>query len=573
MTTTNRASITLFVSLFLSSLSLSFGQSSANVLTYHNDNLRTGANLNETQLTWSNVAVGSFGKLFQLAVDGVVYAQPLYVSGLKVNGATHNVLFVATENNSIYAFDADSGGSPLWQVNFNYGPSGTTVTPVPDADIDCTNLAPVVGITSTPVINRSAKILYTVAKTKEVSASGTNYYHRLHGVNIQTGAEVFPQVEITATIPGTCGTTTGSITFDPLVQHQRASLLFLNGVIYVGSASHCDLGNYYGWLLGYSASTQKQVAALNFAPDATTPECRAGIWQGGGGPTADSNGNIFLVTANGAFNASKGGKSYGDSALKLSTTGGTVNVADYFTPMNQQTLNNQDLDFGGSGPMLLPPQPGANPDLMVAAGKFGTVYLINRDNMGKFHAKGDSVVQSLPSAVSDGKDTYPPPVYFNETVYYAGSRDSLKAFTLQNGVFSPTTPVAVSQTVFGYLGAGLSVSASPTGDNGIVWALDGTQYPGSLHAYNASTLDELYNTSQAPNKADEYGGGVKLSVPTIANGKVYVGTQTGVAVFGLKSEETAAPTGARTWTIFSSLFHSLSKVFRSSGSVSASVVE
>jgi hypothetical protein len=530
---TNKDMVTKAI-LFLAFSATAFSQPS--ILTYHTDNARSGANLNETILTLENVVVGTFGKLFSLSVDGVVYSQPLYVPSLNINGGTHNVVFVATENNSVYAFDADKGGAPLWQVNFNYGPPGVTVTPVPDADINCTNLAPQVGITSTPVIDPVAGVIYAVAKSKEVSSTATNYYHRLHGVNILTGVEAFPQVAITATIAGTCGTTTGSITFDPLIQHQRASLLLQNGVVYIGSASHCDLGNYYGWLFGYNTSTQQQVAALNTAPDSTASYCRAGIWQGGGGPAADTNGSIYVLTANGPFNANKGGHTYGDSALRLKPgVNGGLTVADYFTPENENTLNNKDWDFAGSGAaVILPAQPGSNPDLLVAAGKIGTIYLINRDNMGKFNATGDKVVQEIPNAVGDGTDAYPPPVYFNGNVYYAASRDSLKGFSLVNGLFDPT-PFATSELVFGYLGAGLAVSAAPNGGNGIVWALNGTQYPGSLHAFNALTLQELYNTTQAPNKKDEYGGGVKLSVPMIANGKVYVGAQSSVVVFGLKA--------------------------------------
>ena len=451
--------------LFLLLCAPAFCQTPVGVLTYHNDNARSGANLNETQLTLANVVVGSFGKLFELNVDGVVYAQPLYMSGLNINGAVHNVVFVATENNSVYAFDGDTGAQ-LWTVNFNYGPAGTTVTPVPDADINCTNLAPVVGITSTPVIDPSARVLYTVAKSKEVSSSATNYFHRLHGVNILTGKEVFPQVAITASVPGTCGNPpNGTIVFNPLLQHQRASLLLLNDVVYIGSASHCDNGAYYGWLLGYNTSTQQQVAALNTAPDGTTQGCRAGIWQGGGGPAADNQGNVFVLTGNGAFTANKGGHSYGDSALRLSTdSNGALTVGDYFTPMNQHYLTDQDLDFAGSGAsLILPKQPGPHPDLMVAAGKIGNIYLINRNNMGKFDPKGDRVIQTIPGAVGDGTDAFPPPVYFHSNVYWAGSKDALKGFTLTNGLFG-TTPFAKSANTFGYLGAGLSVSAAPDGE-------------------------------------------------------------------------------------------------------------
>lgn len=510
-------------------------QTHVNVVTYHNNNARSGANLNETQLTLQNVAVGTFGKLFTLNVDGVVYAQPLYMSGLKIKGATHNVVFVATENNSVYAFDADAGGAPLWQTNFNYGASGVTVTPVPDADINCENVSPVVGITSTPVIDTSNFTLYVVAKTKEVSNTATNYYHRLHGLNILTGKEVFTQVEITASVPGKCGSTTGTITFDPLVQHQRAGLLLSNGVVYIASGAHCDLGAYYGWLLGYNVTTQQQVAALNVVPDGPGPKCRGGIWQSGGAPAADTNGNIYVLTGNGGFNANKGMNSYGDSALKLSTNvNGGVAIADYFTPYNQQALNNGDLDFAGSGAaVILPSQPGPNPDLMVAAGKVGTIYLLNRDNMGKYNTTSDQVVQSIPGAVGNGNKAFTPPVYFEGSVYFSGTNDVIKGFSLVNGLLDPT-PFATSETSFGYLGAGLSLSSAPGGSNAILWAINGSSKLGVLYAYNALTMEQLYNSNQAAGKVDNYGQGVLFSIPTVVNGKVYVGTQNSVAVFGVK---------------------------------------
>lgn len=492
--------------------------------------------MNETQLTLANVVTGQFGKLFTNNVDGAVYAQPLYASGITVHGVKHNVVFVATENNSVYAFDGDSAGAPLWQVNFNYGAAGVIVTPVPSADVSCSGLTPVIGITGTPVIDQASHVLYVVAETKEVSSTGTNYYHRLHGVNALTGQEVFPQVTITATVAGQCGVSNGSIVFNSLAQLQRPALLLSNGVVYIGFGSNCDLGAFYGWLLGYNARTQQQVAVLNVTPDGAGSTCRGGIWQAAGGPATDAQGNIFVMTGNGTFNANKGQHSYGDSVLKLSTTtSGAVSVADYFTPYNQSTLSNKDWDLGGSGAaVILPSQPGPNPDLMVAAGKTGTIYLINRDNMGKFNATADQVVQSIPAAVGNGTEPFTPPVYFGQNVYFSGTDDVIKVFELENGLFG-TTPIAKGDQTFGYLGAGLSISANPSGTDAILWALAGSPKVGILDAYNAFTMEELYNTNQAPRKADQFGQGVKFSIPTVANGKVYVGTQTGIAVFGLKT--------------------------------------
>jgi hypothetical protein len=513
-----------------------WGQTGANVTTYHNDNARSGANMNETILTPANVAVRKFGKLFTLSVDGVVFAQPLYMSGLTVNGATHNVVLVATENNSIYAFDGDVGGAPLWQTNFNTGPTGVAVTPVSSADANCSDVNPTYGITSTPVIDPSTLILYTVAMTKEVSSTATSFHFRLHGVSLTNGVEVFPSVDIGASVPGTCGGANGTIVFNALAQHQRAALLLQNGVVYIGFGSHCDYGNFYGWMLGYNVANQQQVAAVNMAPDtkAAVSRCGGGIWQGGGGPAADTAGNIYVLTGNGAFNASKGGHSYGDSAVKFTPAAdGSLTITDYFTPFNQQILSGRNLDLSGSGAaVVLPTQPGPNADLMVAAGKTGTIYLINRDRMGQFDPDTDQVVQSVPAAVGNGTEPYTPPVYLQGNVYFAATDDTVKRFVLQNGLLQPT-PAASSAGKLGYLGGGLSISSAPDGSNAILWALAGLQL-GVLHAYDATTLKVLYGSNLLKGGVDGFGPGVKFAIPTIANGKVYVGTQNGVAVYGLK---------------------------------------
>jgi hypothetical protein len=515
-----------------------WGQTGMNVTTYHNDNARSGANMNETILTPANVVVGKFGKLFTLSVDGVVYAQPLYMSGITVNGATHNVVLVATENNSIYAFDGDVAGAPLWQTNFNTGPTGTTVTPVPSADTGCLDVSPVYGITSTPVIDPTTLIVYTVAMTKEVSNTATTYHFRLHGLSLINGMEVFQPVDIGASVPGTCGGATGTIVFDALAQHQRVGLLLQNGVVYIGFGSHCDTFNYYGWMLGYNVSTRQQVAAVNVAPDAkaAASRCGGGIWQGGGGPAADTAGNIYALTGNGAFNASTGGHSYGDSAVRFTPAAdGSLTITDYFAPYNQQILANRNLDLSGSGAaVVLPTQPGPNANLLVAAGKTGTVYLLNRDKMGHFNASVDQVVQSIPAAVGSGTEPYPPPVYLHGNIYFAATNDTVKRFVLQNGVIQ-TTPAATSARPNGWLGGGLSISSAPDGSNAILWSLSGPKL-GLLHAYDATTLASMYTSNLLKSGADGFGPGVKFAIPTIANGKVYVGTQNGVAVFGLKSK-------------------------------------
>ncbi len=509
-------------------------QAASSVLTWHNNNQRTGANTSETILKTANVSVATFGKLFTMPVDGQVYAQPLYVPALTVGGASHNTVFVATEFNSIYAFDADTPGSPLWQTNFNHGPQGTAVTPVPSTDVGVADIHPWIGITSTPVIDPVAGVLYAVVKTKEITNGSAAYVQRIHGLDLLTGAETFTPIVIQASVTGTCGNVVGTnVVFDPLIQNQRSALLLSNGVLYIAWASHGDLGAFNGWVMGYNTSTLQQTAVFNTTANDPTGECLAGIWLAGGGPATDLAGNIFLLTGNGAFDANKGGTSYGDSALRLAPGPTGLSVADYFTPSDQSSLNSSDLDLAGSGAtVILPVQPGAHPHLMAASGKAGNLYLLDRDNLGHYNAKHDTSVETIPLALGDGASAYPPGVYFNERLYYAASNDTVKAFQLQNGLLL-TIPVAASQTRFGYLGAGLSISAAPDGSGAIVWATEGTSTPGILHAYDAGTLKELYNTSQAAGKRDVPGGAVKFVAPTVINGKVYVETANSVAVYGL----------------------------------------
>ena len=318
-----------------------------NVLTYHNDNARTGQNLKETILTPTNVSSASFGKLFTYAVDGYVYAQPLVMTRVSIPGkGVHDVVFVATEHDSVYAFDANSNTAPLWQVSFINPAAG--ITTVSSADVDCDDLVPEVGITSTPVIDPDSHTIYVSAKTKEVTTNGTAYYHRLHALDLATGAEKFGgpttiQATVTGTGDGNDGA--GQVPFDPLTQFNRAALLLNKGVVYVGSAAHCDNGPYHGWLIGCSAKTMKIGAFFNTTPNGGL----GGIWQAGGGPATDSSGNIFVVTGNGTFDPAA--NDYGDSFLKLSTRKG-LEVADYFTPFNQQVLSDDDLDLGSGGPVF-----------------------------------------------------------------------------------------------------------------------------------------------------------------------------------------------------------------------------
>lgn len=510
------------------------------VTTYHNDNARSGLNYQETILTHANVNSTTFGKLFTYAVDGQIYAQPLYVPGVAIAGkGTHNVVYVATENDSVYAFDADgntsANASPLWQVAFANSANG--VIAVPSSDTSCGNITPQIGITSTPVIDQKSGTLYTIAKTKETSGTTVHYVQRLHALDITSGAEKFAPVVIEAAVPGTCyPNDNGSVIFSALRQNQRAGLVLYNGIIVAAWSSNCDNNPYTGWVMAFDASTGKQLAVFNDAPDmgVVSYECRGGIWQSGAAPAVDTDGNMFVATGNGYFNGNTdGGLDFSDTVLKLTLTKPAFTIADYFTPSNQETLDNEDLDLGSAGVMVLPDQPGPNPHLLAAAGKEGTLYLLNRDNLGKYNPAGDTqIVQELPNAVGGVWGTC---AYHGDSVYWGGSGDSLKAFTLSNGQFA-TSPTSKTKHVFGSPGTTASVSAN-NDYNGIVWALDigayGNGGPAVLHAFRADNLaQELYNTTQNATR-DQLGPAVKFATPTIVNGKVYVGTGNSLAVLGL----------------------------------------
>ncbi len=493
----------------------SYGQIS--VLTYHNDLARTGRNLNETSLSPSTIRSGRFGPLFTDAVDGQIYAQPLYVSGLNIPGkGVYNVVFVVTEHDSVYAFDADGvATTPLWHVNFTNPALG--ITPASAVDLQCAAIAPEVGITGTPVIDPTTGTLYVVAMTLEYYAG--NYVQRLHALDLSTGAErPGSPVEIQASTPGT-GDGNTTVKFNPGSYKQRPGLLLLNGVVYTAWSSHCDFGRYHGWLIGYDAKTLQQVALY-----VDTPNWDAGsFWQSGAAPSADADGNIYIVSGNGTFDTNLGGIDLGESLIKLSTTQGLA-AADYFTPFNADQLSEKDLDLGSGGALLLPDGAGspAHPRLAVSGSKEGRIYVLDRDNLGHFQADSDSqIVQSLVSAVGP---LFGIPVYFNNTVYFSGANDALKAFSMTNGLLSEQ-PVSQSSAVFPFPGTVPSISANGS-RGGIVWLIDSN---GLLHAFEATNLgNELYHGT--------IGSYVHFSTPTIANGKVYVGTMNSLVVFGLRIE-------------------------------------
>jgi outer membrane protein assembly factor BamB len=497
------------------------------VLTYKNDLSRSGQNLTESTLTLANVTTSSFGLLRVLPVDGKVDAQPLYVSQLSVSGAMHSVVFAATENDSVYAFDANTG-SILWQVSLLA--AGETVSDMRD----CTQVSPQIGVTSTPVIDRSAGThgtLFVVAMSKDTAS---NYHQRLHALDLTSGAELLGgPTEISATSPTAAG---GVAMFAAGQYEERAALLLLNGAVYTSWTSHCDISPYFGWIIGYSESTLSQSAALNVAPNSNGGG--PSIWMSGGGPAADSEGNIYLLTANGVFettldsNGFPNQQDYGNSFLKLSTTGGSLSVADYFTMYNEVAESSADEDLGSGGEMLLPDLTDSTDTvrhLVVGAGKDGNIYVVNRDSMGKFNASGNSQIwQQVSGALPAG--VWATPAYFNGTVYYGNVGSTLKAFTIANAKLT-AAPQSQTSVQFTYPGTAPGVSANGT-SNAIVWAHENSN-PGVLHAYDATNLaHELYNSSQAGSR-DQFGAGNKFITPTVADGKVFVGTTSGVAVFGL----------------------------------------
>jgi hypothetical protein len=498
------------------------------MLSWHNDLSITGQNLKETALNTSNVNQNLFGKLFSYSLDGQSFAQPLYVANVPIPGqGTHNVIYVGTEHDTVYAFDADKGGSgPLWSVNFTN--PGAGITTVPAADVGGGGpIAPEVGITGTPVIDGSTGTLYVVAATKENGA----YFHRLHALDITSGKEKFggPAV-IKGSVSGTgWGSNNGQIAFQSVIQLQRCALLLSNGVVYVAFASYNDLGLYHGWVMGYDASTLLQTTIWNSTPDGQ----KGGIWLSGAPLSADSSGNIFVVVGNGTFDADSGGDDYGDSFVKLTPNGNTLSISDYFTPFDQATLAANDIDLGSSGFTLLPDQPGAVTHLGVSAGKSGKIYLLNRDNMGKFQSGSDSqIVQSISNALGTqaNDNAYSTAVYWQNNVYFVGSQDVLKQFQLSNGQLS-VAPIKNSH-VYGYPGANMCISANGS-SNGILWVIEASGM-NVLHAYDATNVsNELYNSNQAPNGRDQFGIAVRFTTPTAINGKVYVAGQTQLAVFGL----------------------------------------
>ncbi len=492
------------------------------VLTYHNDQARTGQNLQETVLTPELVRSGVFQRLFSQSVDGQVYAQPLYVPHVSIaNRGVHNVVFVATEHDSVYAFDADDNqgpnATPLWRTTFLV--NGETTVPASDTG-ETGDLTPEIGITGTPVIDLASQTLYVVAKTKK---SG-QYFQRLHALSLGTGNDKVTPRLIDATVPGTGDGSDGTnVRFDQLKEHNRAGLVLSKGVVYTIFASHGDQGPYHGWVLGYNATTLAPVPNSVFN---TTPNGGlGGIWQSGAAPAVDAAGNLFLETGNGTSSAPDDGTDYSECLLKMSTSGG-LSVADYFQPSNRDDLDNRDADFGSGGTFLLPDQTGSHPHIAVAAEKDGNIFLVDRDAMGGFNASANDIVQEVDNQVGG---QWSIGGYWNGHIYFVGNGDALKSFDVSAGQMS-TSPTHQSDEFYNYPGAVPAISASGT-TNGIVWTIEAAS-PATLRAYDATDVSQkLYDSGDRP--SDSPGSaGVKFSVPTIANAHVYIGTRNNVTVFG-----------------------------------------
>jgi hypothetical protein len=538
---------------------------SVSVLGYHNNNANTGVNVNETILTPANVNINTFGKLFTSHVDGQVYAQPLYVSSVMittgVHPGMHNVVYVATQHDSLYAFDADNG-KLLWQDSFINPEAG--VTTIPSTDIQSLDISPEIGITSTPVIDPLINTLYLVASTKEVVGTANHYVDRLHAIDISSGVEkqggpvtiadtIYDGVNYTyvsgPSVAGTgVGSVSGKVTLNVVRQGQRPGLTLFKGSIYIAFGSHNDNPPFHGWVLGYSEKGLQLNGVFNTTPNGFG----GGIWGAGARIATDALGNFYFTTGNGTFDTalnSAGFPSQGDFAMAViklvvdaTTTashpgvnGWGFKVVDYFTPFNEASLSIRDLDLASGGVIILPDSVGstAHPHLLITAGKEGRVYLIDRDKMGHFNSTTDHVVQE--SLVTTG--AYDSPAYLDGTFYYADHNAPALAFSIRNGAFNPV-PTSVSADMFSYPGATPSISSNGNLDR-IVWLLD--RASNQLRAYDATNLaTELFTSALAPLNRDRLGPPTKFAVPTVANGKVYVGTLKGVlVVYGLLKQPNA----------------------------------
>ena len=515
------------------------------VVTYHNNLARDGTNTQEYALTTSSVKIATFGKLFSCPVDGTAYTQPLWVPSLSIGGASRNIIFVATQHDSVYAFDADvSPCSQLWHVNLldaaHGGTSGETPVPTGDVGSGFQDILPEIGVTGTPVIDPASGTLYVVSKSE--GPVGT-FHQRLHALDLVTGNEKFSApIDVAASVLGTGdGSVGGVLSFDLRDQGQRGALALVNGIVYIVWASHEDHDPYHGWLLGYDAGTLAQVAVFNTDPNGS----RSGIWMSGGAPAVDASGNLYLSTGNGTFDGNSGtppNNDFGDTVMKVGTSS-SLSLVDWFTPFNQAFLDGQDADLGSSGVVILPDQNSGPAHLLVAGGKEGKLYLLNRDAMGNYCAACTTTDTNILQSFLATTAIFGTPAFWQNKLYVGGTSDFLSLFTFDvaTGNFN-TVASSRSATSFQFPGPTPSVSAQGA-SGGVLWAIDSSGYgvpsafgtgPAILHAYDAANLaSELWNSSQAANNRDAAGNAVKFTVPTVANGKVYIGTRTEIDVYGL----------------------------------------
>ncbi len=502
------------------------------VTTSQYDNARTGANVRESILSPKNVNERRFGKVGSLPVDGDVYAQPLYLPGVDIpDKGLHNVLFIATEHDSLYAFDADKTSSkPLWHVSLL--PRGRSAAPVDESDSQCPFIRPEIGITSTPVIDTETGTIYVLTRAKvSTSQSTVRYVQQLHAIAIADGTEKFGgPIEIRASVHGTgAGSSGGKLSFDPLRENPRGALLLANRSVYLTWASACDVGPYHGWVMAYDAGTLRQQAVLNTSPDAA----ESGIWLADSGPASDSLGNVYVSTGNGKFDANvKGGLDYGDTALKLRLRGNRLQIESYFTPFDQQQLNASDSDLGSGGPLLLPDRANGTSAGLVLGGKAGVMYVLNPEHMGGFQSSGDLSVTKV--KLSTG--ILSAPAYWNGHLYYYTSEDALKEFVVAHGRVS-TAPAHQSVEKSPFSGGTPTVSAEGE-TNGIVWIVEARAWnqggtKAVLRAYNALDVrQQLYSSERNPAR-DGAGEALRFTTPMVANGRVYFGVKRAVEVYGL----------------------------------------
>ncbi|HZR44672.1 MAG TPA: hypothetical protein VFB12_31460 [Ktedonobacteraceae bacterium] len=503
------------------------------VLTQRGDSTRLGWDQHETVLNTSTVNVSRFGKRIAYSVDGKIYAQPLFVPNLLIRSIDYNVVIVATEHDSVYAFDADARTPepPLWHTSFLHDGT-TTISSM--HDVHCPSISPEFGITGTPVIDPVTRTLYIVAATHE----GTELVYRLHSLDITTGSEKVLPMRIQASMPGTGDTAARNVIFNAYQEQMHMGLLLLNGVVYTAFASYCDKYPFHGWILGYRASDLQQVVVYTSTPKGWG----GGIWESASGLTADTDGNIYVMSGNGSFDLDTGGLDASNSLMKLRPQNGHLKIVDSFTPFNQKCTLAHDLDLGSGTPLLLPGQ-----NEIIAIGKEGRIYVLNRSNLGGYQVVPDPcnkqqlprtdidhVIQELPPYTLPGEfwgaeGYYAAPT--GEYIYTAGSEDHLKAWKIVNGKLVPS-PVSQAPETLNYPGAIPVVSSNErVPGTAIVWLVD-QENVAVLRAYAATDLThELYNSRQNTSR-DGLQGYDNFIVPTIANGEVFVGTAGSLAIFG-----------------------------------------